>query len=294
LFDPGGARVYHLLSVYFIEKAYNDALSCVMKPQLERNSVPQKESLDQKSLIITIDGSTTAGKRVIAERLAERYNLAVLNTGTSIRAMALLAIENKLVKTDDTNVTTIPVDFADRIAELYDRLPEKLTITTPREGERTARVLVGNRDMRGELLAYRKQKAIENLSSIIAASPKIRWKLYQVWRGAAKELGGVVVIGRKTGVDLFPEAPIKLYLFASPEASAAYRVTHDPTATMHQSSEERYIRERDSHDLVHGLLDRPIDALVFDASEYISSDGKGISSLENLIATNIDSRFLIK
>lgn len=265
-----------------------------MKVQPEQGPQYRKEVLNRSNMVMTIDGSTTAGKRIVAERLAERYNLTVLQTGTSIRAMALLAIENKLVGTNETNVTMIPVDFADRIVELYDKMPHKLTIAKPREGEKTARVMVGERDMRGELLTFSKQKAIENLSAVIAASPRIRWKLYQLWRAAVKELGGVIVIGRKTGMDLFPSAPIKLYLFASPEASAAYRVTHDPTATMHRSSEERYIRERDTTDQYHGLLDRPIDALAIDTSEYIIRDGKGIAALENKIAERIDSRFIIK
>jgi cytidylate kinase len=266
-----------------------------MQTFIERRTNPQREVLNRNSLIMTIDGSTTAGKRVIAEHLADRYDLTVLNTGTSIRAMALLSIENGLVNTNDTNVTMIPSDFADKVVELYDRMPEKLTITKPRDGEHTARVMVGSRDMRGELLAYEKQKAIDNLSAVIAASPVIRWKLYQLWRKAAEELGGTIVIGRKTGIDLFPNAPVKMYFFASPEASAAYRVTHDPTATMHQTTEELYIRERDGQDQGNGLLDRPAGAMVIDTSNYISrSDGKGLAELEAQIAKTIDARFEIK
>ncbi len=260
----------------------------------ERRINTQKEILDRNSLIITVDGSTTAGKRVIAEQLAKRYDLTVLNTGTSIRAMALLAIENKLVNTNDTNVTSIPVDFGDRVSELYDNMPQKLTITKPREGERTARVMVGSRDMRGELLTYEKQKALDNLSSVIAASPVIRWKLYQLWREAVKDLGGVIVIGRKTGIDLFPDAPVKLYFFASPAASAEYRVTHDPRATMRQTTEELYIRERDGRDQVNGLLDRPAGAYVMDTSDYIRRGGRGMADLDTKISAHIDSTYVIK
>lgn len=261
----------------------------------ERIRSPHKELLNRDNLIITVDGSTTAGKRIVAEHLADRYDLNVLNTGTSIRAMALLAIENKLVHTTDTNVASVPVDFGDRIAELYDTMPDKLTITRPRDGERTARVMVGNRDMRGELLTYQKQKAIDNLSAIIAASPAIRGKLYELWRNAVKDMGGgVIVIGRKTGIDLFPAAPIKLYFYASPEASAIYRVTHDPTATMHQTTEELYIRERDGQDEVNGLLDRPAEAIVVDTSRFISrGDGKGMAELEAQVARQIESKFTI-
>lgn len=257
---------------------------------------PQKEKkvLDHRTLIITTDGSTTAGKRLVAEHLADRYDLYVLNTGTTIRALALLAIEQNLVKTDETNVTTIPADFVDQVIRMYDTMPNKLRITKPRKDERIARIKVGKRDMRGELFAFRKQKAIDNLSSVIAASPEIRTRLMTLWREAVYELGGVVVIGRRTGIDLFPEAPIKLYLFASPEASATYRVVHDPTATLHQSSEELYVRERDGKDREIGLLARPQDAIVFDTSEYITKNGPGFAALDTRIASIIESKFDIR
>lgn len=265
-----------------------------MKLSPEQRTNVQKEPLNRTSLVITIDGSTTAGKRVVAERLAERYNLTVLNTGTTIRALALLAIENNLVGTDQTNVTNIPFDFVEQIVDFYEKMPKKLTIQKPREGEHTARIMVGDREMRGELLAYRKQKAVDNLAGVIASSPLVRDRLYQLWREAVKEMGGTVVIGRKTGIDLYPDAPIKLYLFASPEASAAYRVTHDPTSLMHQSTEELYIRERDGRDRMNGLLDRPSNGLALDTSAFISRDGKGLSELETTISSYIDSRFTIK
>lgn len=259
----------------------------------ERFLPTSKETVDRASMIMTMDGSTTAGKRVIAEKLADRYNLTILNTGTTIRALSLLAIEHKLVKTDETNVTTIPVDFGDRIVELYEQMPEKLRIDKPQEGSHTAQIMVGNRDLLGELLTYPKQKAIENLSSVIAASPVIRWKLYQWWRTAVKDLGGTIVIGRKTGLDLFPGAKVKLYLYASPEASAQYRVTHDPMAHKGLVSEELYIRERDGWDKENGLLDRPAGALVLDTSPYIK-DLAGLTALEEKIAAHIDQRYVIR
>src|SRR3989344_6552440 len=256
---------------------------------LERTPHRTKEFLNRDSLIITIDGSATAGKRIVAERLAERYDLSVLDTGTSIRAVALLAIEQKLVKTDDTNIVDVGPDLIEKVIRLYDTMPEKLRIIPPREGERTARQMVGERDMLGELLTYRKQKAIENLSAMIAASPRMRQKLYALWRTSASALGGVVVFGRKTGVDLFPKAPIKIYLFASPKASAAYRVAHDAKSTMTIGSEEQYVRERDGVEAAHGLLERPKDALVIDTSEYIVNDGQSFDQLESRIASYIDT-----
>ncbi len=256
---------------------------------------PKREIVDKHHVIFTLDGSTTAGKRVVAERLAERYDLTVFNTGTTIRAIALLAIENGIIQTDDTNITTVPVDFAEKIIHMYDSMPDKLRIEKPRDGERTARVMVGERDMRGDLLLYRKQKAIDNLSAVIASSPLIRERLYGLWRNAVDTLGGVIVVGRKTGIDLFPDAPVKLYLFASPQASAVYRVTHDPTSLMHQNTEERYVRERDGQDRESGLLDISPDAFSVDTSMYISrGDGKSMAELELLIARHIDTNVRIR
>lgn len=265
-----------------------------MKSQLEQEQLQHREMLNKRHVIITVDGSATAGKRLIAERLAERYDLAVLDTGSSIRALALLAIEQRIVSTDATNIVDVPPDFIEKAMQLFDAMPEKLRIVPPREGERMTRQLVGERDMRGELLTYGKQKAIENLSTIIAASPKMREKFYALWRDAVAHLGGVVVFGRRTGVDLFPHAPVKVYLFASPEASAIYRVSHDPTSSLMIGSEAQYVREREGREAAHGLLERPRGAFVIDTSDYIVGGTQSIDQLESRIASYIDSRYVIR
>jgi len=242
---------------------------------------------------MTIDGSTTAGKRIVAERLAERYGLTMLNTGITIRSLALLAIEKGIVKTDETNVVLIPVDFSEQIAIMYDTIQDDFRIEKPLEGSHTARHMYGDREMRGELLTYPKQKAIDNLSSMIAASPLVRHKLYDLWRNAVQNFGGAIVIGRLTGVDLYPNADIKLYLFASPEASAQYRVIHDPKAKKVPENEERYVRECDAMDRKHGLLDWPVEGMIIDTSPYIQ-DLQGLPLLETYIAKQIDERYIIR
>lgn len=260
---------------------------------IERARSPLKEVLDRSHVIMTLDGSTTAGKTVVANALAERFGLTTFDTGLTIRTLALLAIEQKIVKTDEANVTRIPTDFADQIASFYDQTTQKIRIERPIEGSHAARVMVGERDMLGELLTYPKPKAIDNLSAVIAASSHIREKLYRLWREAVPRLGGTIVIGRKTGVDLFPGAQVKLYLYASPEASAEYRVNHDPWSQKKAESEERYIRERDTMDMESGLLDRPHNALILDTSSYIK-DAQGLARLESRIAAYINSRYVIR
>jgi len=258
-----------------------------------RGIVTMKEQLDRQSMMITMDGSTTAGKRIVAERLADRYGLTIVNTGITIRTLALLAIEEGIVQTDESNVTTTPVDFGEQIAGLFDAVEKDFRLEPPMEGSHNARYMYGEREMRGELLTYPKPKALDNLSSMIAASPVVREKLYAYWRTHIPALGGTVVVGRKTGVDLFPDARIKLYLYASPEAAALYRVIHDPKASKQAESEERYIRERDASDAQYGLLDRPKGGMIIDTSRYIKTV-RGLSDLEEKIAETIDSTYTIR
>lgn len=252
-----------------------------------------KEIISKNSLIIAIDGQTGSGKWALANALSQEYQLPFVNTGTSIRALALLAIEHGIVSTDETNVVGIPVDFSDKIISLYDGLSEKLRIDQPKDGDLTANVYVGDRDMLEALSEYNKQMAIENISSMIAATPEMRMRLYTLWRDAVERLGGAVVVGRKTGVDLFPQAHLKAFLYADPEASASYRVNRKVMATPQIHTESSYVSGRDSRDRANGLLDQPDDALVIDTTHYIQ-DAVGLENLANIVKFHLESKYIIK
>lgn len=253
----------------------------------------QKELLDKHTVIITIDGLTGSGKWALAEALADHYDLTFLNTGISIRALALLAIEQNLVQTDETNAIDIPADFSQRVLTLYEQMPQKLTIQKPLAGSRDARFMVGDRNMLVALDAYDKRKAIENLSSIIAATPQIRERLYAQWRGAVEQFGGSVVVGRKTGDDLFPRAQLKVFLHADPEASAAYRFKRRVMANDGVSAEVSYVKRRDNHDRASGLLSAPQDALIVDTTPYLT-DRVGLGELASLVIAQFDARYAIR
>ncbi len=265
-------------------------------PFVERRKerrIGQKELLSKSDLIITIDGQTGSGKWALAEALSKEYGLTLLNTGTSIRALALLAIEKGIVGTDETNVVAIPPNFSEKVIQMYDSMPTKLTIAAPKKDERVAQVLVGNRDMLGALSDYNKQMAIENLSSIIAATPEMRMRLYKLWHEATDRFGGAVIVGRKTGIDLFPQANLKVFLYADPEASASYRSAQNIMATKQVTSESSYVAHRDGRDRANGLLDQPTDALVIDTTQYLE-DKAGIESLANLVKFHLDAKYSLR
>jgi cytidylate kinase len=59
--------------------------------------------------------------------------------------------------------------------------------------------------------------------SLVAKIPQVRAEMRERQRDWAKAHGGGVIEGRDIGSVVFPEADLKLYLTASPEARAARR-----------------------------------------------------------------------
>jgi cytidylate kinase len=190
-------------------------------------------------------------------------------------------------------VVGIPANFADRITKFYDDMGQKLTVAAPKKDTHTSQILVGERDMVEALATYNKQMAIENISSVIAATPEMRTRLYSLWRDAAERFGGIVVVGRKTGVDLFPQAQLKVFLYADPEASATYRLHRNIMATSQVYTESSYVAGRDNRDRANGLLDQPEDALVIDTTNYLQ-DKMGLDNLANLVKFHLESKYAIR
>jgi len=52
-------------------------------------------------MIITIDGSAGCGKSTLAKNLSKKYNCQFVSTGNIYRAVALMAIENKIKYYDE-------------------------------------------------------------------------------------------------------------------------------------------------------------------------------------------------
>lgn len=149
-------------------------------------------------IVVAIDGPAASGKGTLARRLAERFQLAHLDTGRLYRATAALLLASGADPADP--------DAAAAAARLVDptRLDDPL--------------------LAGE--------AVARASSIVAAIPAVRAALLALQRdfaakpppasGAAAR--GAVLDGRDIGTAICPDAAVKLFLTASPEARAERRV----------------------------------------------------------------------
>lgn len=140
-------------------------------------------------MIVAIDGPAASGKGTLARRLAARYGLAHLDTGLTYRAVAerLLAEGRPL---DDEAAAIAAAEAIDLSA--LDR---------------------------ARLAAH----AVGEAASRVAVMPGLRAALVERQRGFAARPPGAVLDGRDVGTVICPDADVKLYVTASPEARAQRR-----------------------------------------------------------------------
>lgn len=141
-------------------------------------------------MIVAIDGPAASGKGTLAKRLAETLRLPHLDTGKLYRATARDVLAAGGALTD--------VAAAAAAAKALD----------PSSLEDHA---LSGKDM-GEA------------ASIVAAMPEVRAALFELQRMFAQSPIGAILDGRDIGTVICPEAPVKIFVTASPDARALRRL----------------------------------------------------------------------
>jgi cytidylate kinase len=165
--------------------------------------------------VIAIDGPAASGKSSTAAAVARRLGWAHLDSGALYRAITLAALDNLGEKAGEGG-TAGEGWSAQRIVGLADGLPVRL-------------VLVGD-VFRAEVAGVDVEEAIRSERvtrrvSEVAAIPEVRhWVNVQQRDAALRHAAGVVVDGRDIGTVVFPDAPLKVFLTASPEERARRRL----------------------------------------------------------------------
>jgi len=162
--------------------------------------------------VIAIDGPAASGKSSTAGRVAERLGWAHLDSGALYRALTLAALDN-LGEGGRRKGEGWPEQ---QVLDLAERLPVRL-------------VLVGNEfvpevagaDVREAIRGERVTRYV----STLAAMPEVRvWVNAQQRAAVGRGGDGVVVDGRDIGTVVFPEAPLKVFLTATPQERARRRL----------------------------------------------------------------------
>lgn len=197
---------------------------------------------------IAIDGPAGAGKSTIARAAAQRLSYLYVDTGALYRAIAFFMQEHTLdneaaivAALSDVEVNLKFVDGLQRVFLCGEDVTEK--IRTPQ---------------------------ISMLASKISAIPEVRVFLLHLQRDFAQK-NNVLMDGRDIGTVILPNADVKIFLTASPEARAQRRHKE----LLEKGLESRYeevladILKRDHDDSTRAVapLKRAEDAVLVDTSD---------------------------
>lgn len=203
-------------------------------------------------MIIAIDGPSGAGKSTLGKMLAKKLNLLYLDTGAMYRAVGLAVLENGVSFEDNSKVAAIARS-------------SKIELVGEPENLQT---FINGKDVSAEI----RTNEVGQAASIVSTISEVR----KILVGHQRKLGetasnGCVLDGRDIGTVVFPNADIKIFLTAKPEARARRRYTEDLekgfSSTYGQTLAE--INLRDERDV--SREDSPLsiagDATVIDTSD---------------------------
>lgn len=154
-------------------------------------------------MIITIDGYAGSGKSTVARQLADALGFELLNTGGMYRAAAV-ALDR----------LGVDIYAPDHDVAAVAGMVETFTFDMP-----PGRVLLNGVDYTAEV---RTEDAGRGASRV-GTFPAVRARLKREQRRIA-DSRDVVCEGRDQGTAVFPDAPVKFFLHASPEVRADRRV----------------------------------------------------------------------
>jgi cytidylate kinase len=212
-------------------------------------------------LIVAIDGPAGAGKSTVARALAQRFGLLNLESGAMYRAFALKALAAGVATNDAAALDTLAHATQVRLEPGLDG----------------NRVLLDGTDVTSQL----RTPQITAAASEVSVHPPIRRWLVRLQQ-ALGEQGNVVMEGRDIGTVVFPHAPVKIFLDASPEKRGERRYEQNragdqdvqqmrgtAVATQLPTKVLEEIRERDRRDRTRA--DSPLrpaaDASIIDSTD---------------------------
>ncbi len=165
--------------------------------------------------VIAIDGPAASGKSSTAQAVARRLGWAHLDSGALYRAITLAVLDN-LGNNEEGAKGKGGGWGPQRIIALTEDLPVRLVLAGAVFRPEVAGVDVAE--------AIRSERVTSRVSEI-AAIPEVRhWVNVRQREAALDYPQGVVVEGRDIGTVVFPDAPLKVFLTASPEERARRRL----------------------------------------------------------------------
>lgn len=151
---------------------------------------------------VAIDGPAGAGKSTIARTAAKDLGYIYVDTGALYRAIGVYALRHGF---DTKNADTVAQTLSDICVEL-------------KFMDGVQHVFLNNEDVSEEIRTPEASMAASDVSAV----PAVRQFLFNLQRNIAKQ-NDCIMDGRDIGTVVLPEAQVKIFLTASPEARAMRR-----------------------------------------------------------------------
>ncbi|MBE6773916.1 MAG: (d)CMP kinase [Clostridia bacterium] len=156
-----------------------------------------------KFINVAIDGPAGAGKSTISRKAAAELGYIYIDTGALYRTVGLNALRMGVDIQDDSAV----------ISTLTDDLSVELRFI---DGEQ--RMFLNGEDVSSDIRTPEASMAASRVSAV----PKVRAYLFDLQKNLAKT-NNCIMDGRDIGTVVLPDADVKIFLTASPEARAERR-----------------------------------------------------------------------
>jgi len=199
--------------------------------------------------VVTIDGPTSSGKGTISRMVAARLKWHLLDSGALYRLVALQGLNQGLDPDDIHGHMQVAQTLDAHFGAVQD----------------DEQVWLGGQEVTGLIRTAEAGMG----ASRVAAWPEVRNALLVRQRRFARQ-PGLVADGRDMGTVVFPDAPLKVFLTASPEERARrrHKQLKDKGSGVSLAALSREIAERDLKDSTRAVAPlRPAaDAHVIDST----------------------------
>lgn len=203
------------------------------------------------NISIAIDGPSGAGKSTLARSIAEKLGYLYVDTGAIYRTIGYYALANHIDPKDEAAVSTVLPALQVELAYGEDGLQH---------------MRLNGQDVTREI----RLPEVSMYASAVSAHPSVRAYLLEMQRELART-NNVIMDGRDIGTVVLPDAEVKVFLTASPEARAQRRMLELEQRGTPQPFEKilKEIKERDWNDSHRATapLRQAEDAVLLDTTE---------------------------
>ncbi len=209
--------------------------------------------MNNKKIIVAIDGFSSSGKSTMARELAKRVGYVYVDSGAMYRAVTLYALRHGMVN----------ADHAVNRKELVAALPSIHVSFQPAGADGVQHTLLNGEDVEKVI----RDMQVSAFVSPVAEIPEVRERLVDLQKKFG-EHKGIVMDGRDIGTTVFPNAELKIFVCASPEERARRRLKEMQEKGENVSYDEVYnnVVERDRIDTTREVspLRKAADAIELD------------------------------